>query len=378
MTYRALFTADVHAGNNLPWAVKDPNTLITDRLLDVMDSLRQVTTYALEQGISDIWILGDLIDKRLVDAVTLKLVTEELSSITRLGLTIRLVPGNHEAGDAACRHFTVDAYQSLGIWVASQQEVLPGRQGGIIDVMPGFTVLAIPYLPQARITETIRNIIAAIDGGEPDIQLCLLHQTIKGGRVGEWVCPEGLDPAELERFHNTLSGHFHTPQSVSDKVMYLGAPIQHAFGDRGDVRGFWDISFPDHGPMSGVMIPITDSPLFHECEWKTEDDPPIIAGISAKAYANIKVIGTEASVNKLWKTAEDWAQKLKSETGARMIKLTRKTDTAPSKNRIAFAATERPTWDTLLSRYLDTTDCAGLDRDKLEQLGKELMASVDQ
>lgn len=378
MTYRALFIADVHAGNQLPWAVKSPETLVTDRLLDIMDALRQVETYAVQNDIKHIWFLGDLIDRRLVDAVTLKFVTDRLLYMQALGLRVFLVPGNHEAGDAACKHFTVDAFASMGFWVAgvAGSEQLDDPQVSTISPVDGFRMLAMPYLPAPRAIAILGQ------AADWDVTVSLLHQTIKGGMVGGWTSPEGLDPEMLLSVSpHVLSGHFHSPQTIEaggvKRVHYLGAPVQHTFADRDEERGFWDIEWVGKF-CKRKMVPIEGAPLFHELEWKTGEDPPDVTSICAKAYVNLKLVGLSTEVKKQWKTAQAWADQLRAERELRMVKLVSGEVQTEHKQRITFADNgERPTWDTVLSRYLDQADCTGLDRNRLEQLGKELMADAD-
>lgn len=371
MTYRALFVADVHAGNQLPWAVKDPETLITDRLHDIIDVLTQMTDYANEHMIVDVWILGDLIDKRLVDAVTLKLVTAKLMEMKAQGLVVRLIPGNHEAGDAIGRHFTLDAFHDMGFWVAGIDDATD--QVSVIHPVPGFEVVAMPYLPAHRA-------IQIAEAGR-DFTLMLIHQTIKGGMVGGWTSPEGLDPEVLENIAtHVFSGHFHSPQDIANRVHYMGAPVQHSFADEGEVRGFWDVSWLGKF-CQREMVPIKGAPQFTEVQWITSGqgagDLPPFTGIAAKSYVNLKVVGTESAVNKLWITAEEWCTQARQH-GVRLARPVRSVTTEPNKVRIKVGdGADRPTWDTILSKYLDAADCSGLNRQKLEQLGKEFMTDAD-
>ncbi len=363
--------ADVHAGNNLPWAVRDPATLITDRFLDVLDVLTQMAAYAIDNNVTDLWILGDLIDKRLVDAVTLKLVTAKLMEMKAQDLVVRLVPGNHEAGDAVGRHFTLDAFADMGFWVAGITEATD--QISVISPVPGFDVVAMPYLPPDRAVQ--------IAEAGRDFTLMLIHQTIKGGMVGGWVSPDGLDPALLEEAAvHVFSGHFHSPQDILKHTHYMGAPVQHTFADQGEVRGFWDVTWTGKF-CDRRMVPIQGAPQFFTHQWITSesgsDDLPSLDGIAAKSYVNLEVVGSEATVNKLWITAEDWCAQLR-QRGVRLARPVRCVTKEPSKARIRLGdGGDRPTWDTVLSRYLDAADCTGLNRQRLEQLGKEFMADAD-
>lgn len=370
MTYRALFTADIHIGNRMPWAVKNPETLVSDRALDIIAVLDQMMEYALDNDIVDIWILGDLIHNRLVDAVTLKLVTAALIHLQQVGLTVRLIPGNHEAGDAAGLHFTLDQFAEMGFWVAGISDAAKD-QISFIEPVDGFQVLAMPYLPLSRA-------VRLADG--PRVQLALIHQAIKGGTAGGWVCPDGMEPMMLESIAaQTLSGHFHTPQSIGDRVHYLGAPVQHTFGDAGEERGFWDITWTGQD-CNRQMVLIRDPVLFRELEWqvKSESPPNISSEVITNSYNTIKVVGPDAVIKKRMPAVEQWCQELRVQ-GARLARAVPVPTSAAKRARIRLDGDGEgaPTWPKLLSTYLDTADCTGLNRQRLEELGMELVADVD-
>jgi hypothetical protein len=369
MSYRALFTADVHLCNTLPFAVRDPDTLITDRLRDVLDVLDQMCAYACEEGISDVWIVGDLLDKRLVDAVTLKLVADALAGPSSLAghHNVWISPGNHEAHDADCRHYAVDALGHL-----HQPITVIGGEGSWVEPVSGFRIYAMPYLPPARAHRTLDGL------GAETADLLLIHQTVRGACVGGWQSPDGLDPAQLlDISKHVLAGHFHSPQDIradghSAPMSYLGAPLQHHFADVGDSRGFWDFTFTSDGRL-GRKVPIDGAPRFHSLQWIVGGEPPDVSAISQKDYVDLRISGSRAKVDKFWKEAQSWADKLAVERATRMIKLTPDTDVEPAKRRIVLGDGERPSWEQIVGRYLAVADCMDLDRKRLADLAKELI-----
>lgn len=366
MSYRALFVADVHLSNTLPFAQRDPETLITDRFHDVLSVIEQMCVYGCENNIQDVWILGDLLDRRLLDAVTLKLATDALVGHAD-GLAghhrVYITGGNHEAGDADCRHYTVEMFQTL----ASDIRVITGN-GAWVEPVPGFNVFAMPYLPHKR--------AEAILGELAPANLILLHQTIKGGCVGGWTSPEGIDPTNLPA-PVTIAGHFHSPQDVIPSVSYLGAPLQHNFGDRGDNRGFWDITFQEDGRTDRKMVPIEGAPRFHDIQWIISGPMPDVTAIGPKDYANIRIVGSKAEVDKSWKAVEAHINGFTADSGARLIRPIAETDATPAKQRLAFSETERPSWEQVVGRYLGALDCTGLNRDRLADLAKEFIADAE-
>ena len=366
MSYRALYVADVHLSNTLPFAERDPQTLITDRLRDVLQVLEQMRVYADQHEITDVWIIGDLLDKRLLDAITLKMAVEAVNELNQRHRVV-LVPGNHEAGDAACRHYVLDGFAQLA------DVAVIGNEGQWYDTINGPRVYAMPFLPQARATDVLRKLI---DSGErPD--LLLLHQTIRGGRVGGWEAKDGLDPELLAAVSPTvLSGHFHTPQQVGETITYLGAPVQHHFQDVDESRGFWDISLGDE--IQAEMVAIDGAPRFHVVPWITSGQPPVI-DVSPGDYVKLLVQGPKSAVDKLMPQARLLCESLKTDKGARYAKPISEPDSGPTRQRIIETKPgERPSAEVIVGRYLDVADCTGLNRETLAAFAKELVHDAEQ
>lgn len=365
MSYRALYVADVHLANNLPHAERDPETLITDRLRDTLKVLEQMGAYAAQAEIADIWILGDLLDKRLLDAITLKMAVEAVAELNQRHRVI-LVPGNHEAGDAACRHYVLDGFAQLA------DVAVVGTDGQWFDTVNGPRVYAMPYLPRARATDVLRRLVDSSE--RPD--LLLLHQTITGGRVGGWEAKDGLDPELLNAVSPTvLSGHFHTPQQVGEAITYLGAPLQHHFQDVGESRGFWDISLGDE--IQAEMVAIEGAPRFHVAQWITSGQPPVLE-LSPGDYIKLLVQGPKSAVDKLMPQARLLCERFKSDAGVRYAKAIAEPDSGPTRQRIIETKPgERPSAEAVVSRYLDVADCTGLNRETLAAFAKELVHDAD-
>lgn len=360
MSYRALWTGDLHASNSLPYAAKGAQ-LVTDRLLDVVSVLDAMVSHAKQHDISDIWILGDLLDRRLLDAITLKLVMERLDVMLARDIHVRLLPGNHEAYDASCHHYTVEAFQSIGVEVFSEPS--------IIDVKDGPRFLAVPYLPEARAIEAFNDF-----EGKKEETVLLLHQTIRGGKIGDWAISEGIDPALLKQYHTTLSGHFHTPQKVVSGVHYLGAPLQHNFGDMGESRGFWDILFGDKIATAMEKV-ATDTPAFFETDWPLSAEIKDQLKANPGCYFRVKVRGTPAALKKLVPEAEAECQRLLHE-GARMAKVEPIME-AEAKTRLAVSEGGARSWPKLVDGYIDVCDVSGLAMERLRALGAELLSEAE-
>lgn len=371
MSYRALFAADVHVGNTLPFARRVNAAgfaACSDRLLDTLDVLDQMAAYADANGIGDLWFIGDLLDKRLLDGATLKYAMEKILSIADRGMRIRLIPGNHEAQDAAASMYTLRVFEGvrpeIEVWDAESSAEL----GGV-------WFRGVPYKPDEVARETVSRVRDS-QNGAPTV--LLLHQSLVGGKVGTWVNPHGLNDTDLAGFLAVLAGHFHTPQAISIAPlrMYLGAPVQHNFGDAGEERGFWDMTFTTAG-VERTMVR-TASPEFHKWDYKlmktfTEPPPEFKRG----DYITMVIKGTPAELKSYTSEVERTLKAVKETFGARAA-FPHWVKEAERKERAKVTAEDGKTltWPAAVSGYIDACDVTGLSRSRLEALAAEALEAI--
>lgn len=363
--YRALFTADIHCNNHLPYAKRDAETMVTDRLEDTLKVLDSMREHAEANSISDIWILGDLIDKRLVDAITLKLVTRALRRLQTVA-NVRLIPGNHESYDSNGRHFVLDAFEE-------GMDIMVAPVGGDSWVVNGIKFAVMPYCPDRRVTEWLTGLLDSID--RPTVPL--LHQTIQGAAVGGWKCPDGIEPVLLDQFEAVLSGHFHTPQRLSPVIRYLGAPIQHTFGDKEEVRGYWDIEMESDGTVkSESMVEILDVPRFHEWVYASPKFKAEVSSVGPGDYVKLRVRAPEADISKRMRQANDFCESLLA-AGARYARAVAEPQAQGTTKARAASDGGKLVWSQMVSRYLDECDIGGLSRERLEELGRSFIEDAE-
>lgn len=375
MAYRALFLADLHISNSLPYARRrEEKSPITDRLVDTLNLLDEVADYAKANKISTVYVVGDLLDKRLLDAVTLKAAKEKLVDdlVDQRDLKVILVPGNHEAFDALGSAYTLEAFANLRpdhlkVW---------GPYATIEHITEGLQLAGLPYKPEDNTRETLR----VLDNREGTV--LLLHQSLAGGRAGDWVCPEGITEEDLAGFMFTIAGHFHTQQVLpSEAAMYLGAPVQHNFGDAGQERGFWDVVF---GKRVRANFVESNAPRFHTLKVGAGDDwDAATSGIQyvrENDYVQLDVVGTANQLKDSLPAAAEWCQQLQKTTGTRLAKV-RPLLIAEKKTRLQLVDVESGkhiiTWPAVVEGFLDGCDIDGLERRRLEELARAALQEAE-
>ena len=252
-----IFTGDIHMSNRLPYARPTTNGL-TDRLEDQLKLWDRIRFEVIERGADGLVVMGDLFDKAWLDPVTLTETVKVIQMIAEL-CPVYVLPGNHDASTTKGGRFNVEALASLDNVTCLGAESFTPNGVSWLKFWP------VPYAGIESNKETLTEYRAQLEEeGESTQQVCLFHNNVYGCKHLAWVCDDGIDADELcEGWDVVLSGHFHTHQSFGDCGMYLGAPMQHHFGDRGEKRGIWSFTFRKKKPVVKEFIP-TELPRF----WK--------------------------------------------------------------------------------------------------------------
>ena len=367
---RALFISDLHAALRLPLAKVKPGQIGSDRLDDVLSLLAQVSNYALKKSIDNIFILGDLFDQKHPDGATLVAVSRALGAMGRDGLTVHLLPGNHDAVDRDGRLYTLDLYGELRV---------PGirvLQREVLELTPGLRIHTLPWLPEERALKHINATRASLDPHGRDI--LLFHQGVTGA-LGDsgWTCDDGIDGDAFAGFALALTGHFHKPQQ-HPWGLYLGSPLHLRFGDcDGSARGWWDIDLTAKN-ISPLLIE-SDYPEFGNdtVEIDIGDSIESLVDIAESAhglsYLRLVITGPAAALDANKKTLREW-QSNAQQFGLRALKL----DLRPLKADGERLVTGAQLSLEGMARQYATAFCPnGQDPSVLSSLGAELVAAAE-
>lgn len=258
--FRALMIADVHMSNKLPYARPTRNGL-TDRFEDQLLLWNFVRKTAESSQIDAVFVLGDLFDRSLLDAVTL---THTIEEILKFSCKVFILPGNHDIGASRSNRSLVEVFgkldneniQVIGEDFVDVVEVYLG-DGVYLDFWP------VAYSDLEKTRESINSIKKKMAAAR--MHILLLHNSILGAETYGWICDEGLEPSEVcDHFDYVFAGHFHRPQIFGEKEngMYLGSPMHHDFGDVNQDCGFWLFEFNPNGDVKQEYIETTFMPRF--------------------------------------------------------------------------------------------------------------------
>ncbi|MBU4565119.1 MAG: metallophosphoesterase [Desulfarculus sp.] len=300
--FDAVIMGDLHAHNYRRMAVVGPDGR-TDRLGHCISALDQFVSYSRE---NDAWrcFVGDLIHERgRVDTLVLNSVSRSMAYDGQVDL---FLAGNHDQvsqsdkGTESCLS---------GVLGAANSPV----EGRIVVEVPQVVSIGVPdigsiafgCLPYRRKPDLLRQGIADIEADpawvNADFKIflghCGLAEEAKRLKIAEECISAGAVPSDAAL---AVFGHYHEPADVTDRVVMVGAPMMHTFGDLEPDRGFIHLTI-EGGELTWKRVPITTTP-----KWFTVRGLADIGPHLAGAY--VRVIGkTKAGLARTLAATEETA-----------------------------------------------------------------------
>lgn len=180
-------------------------------------------------GISNIFILGDILDRRkYININTANFVRRQiLEKLSRYNVYI--LAGNH------------DVYHTNTLAINSLDEIIDHRRGTY-----KFTIITEPMELKFTWGKTLWLPWICDDNRDKSIalikstnaEIALGHLQLKGFEMHKGhVCESGIDVELFSKFKSVITGHFHH-RSSRHNIHYLGAPYEITWADYDDPRGF--------------------------------------------------------------------------------------------------------------------------------------------
>ena len=219
-------------------------------------------------------VAGDIFDRPVPPAEAVGLLGEILTGLHELGVTVALIPGNHDSRERLA--FARELLARLRIHVAVEEEFLltPLRWGQVsLYLAPHLTPLHLKeilerqgWLPEtfsgegARLWELLLRNLPPLKGP----RLFVGHLLVEGGRKGDselelWVGgEEGLPGRIFRDFQLVLLGHLHQAQRPEENIYYAGSPFPLSFSEAEITKGVWLFELaPETGRASSEFIPLS-------------------------------------------------------------------------------------------------------------------------
>lgn len=273
---RILHFSDLHIGVE-NYGRTDPDTGLSTRLGDFLDSLDQVVEFALTQNVDLVLLAGDAYKGRDPSQTHQREFAKRLARLSEAQIPTFLLVGNHDLPNATSRANAVEIFSTLSLphtYVGSQLDnYLVTTPSGPIQVLAvpwprrsvlvgredsrGLSIEEIRGMIETRMTEAIELRAQQLDPTIPAI--IAGHVTVSGATVGtERSMMLGQDHvllvSALERpqADYVALGHIHKHQILrngSPMVVYSGSLQRVDFSEEDDDKGFCVIDLDPAAPQ---------------------------------------------------------------------------------------------------------------------------------
>lgn len=236
---RILLFSDLHAHAFKPYSTVLPSG-INSRLQDTINIIDQVKVLAETTHVGLILFGGDLFHiRKILYTQTYNLVFDAIARL-RLGHQVGILVGNHDQADRSGNVHSIYPFGAMA-------EVMDKIGWTTFTVgQEQVQVLSVPYFHSKEDTVAkIKSLVGVVGGNCPSMMLG--HFGVSGALAGSNFVMIDKDLMELEdvcpdAFEQVFLGHYHETQQLAPNVRYIGAPMQHNWGDSGQGRGclLWD------------------------------------------------------------------------------------------------------------------------------------------
>lgn len=255
---------DPHFANRKVFARPTNVTGMNSRLLATKLTFEAIAD-DLEESIEYVAVLGDIThDHGILTPAVYYAADSALFDLATDGRMVGVLSGNHD----------IDAH-GMSIapvferWDSNGEEKIEHIQAGrMIYPMPGaddWIVYGISFMSHNRTMEALERM--EDNYGDKQVVLCM-HHHFDGAQHGvhEFQPAGGLNEADIpECVEVVLSGHYHKRQKIGKRILYVGAPLQHDFGESTYTPGYTIVKLVNDKPpkIEFREIPATVAPKFH-------------------------------------------------------------------------------------------------------------------
>jgi len=179
-------------------------------------------------------------------------------------ILVTLISGNHDIdahGQTILYAFQEEDDSDTVVSVAGNQQLIY-----YTPEADEWIVYGISYRDHESTMKALEHINTCFDK-KRRVVLCM-HHHFDGAQHGahEFQPPGGLSPKDIpDCVELVLTGHYHKRQWIGDKILYVGAPVQHTFGEATYTPGYTIVELLDgkDPKIEFHEIPAEVAPRFH-------------------------------------------------------------------------------------------------------------------
>ena len=254
---RFLHLSDLHLGKRVcEFSMLEDQQFILEQILALLDS----------HPVDAVLLAGDLYDKPVPPAEAVRLLDWFLTELSRRGLPVFAVSGNHDSADRVA--FGSALLAESRVYVSPVFSGIPAPIT-LTDAYGPVDLYLLPFLKPAAVhhvfpdepIESYNDALACVlDRMQPDPgrrSVLVAHQFVAGAASCESEEPsvggiDWVDASLFDRFDYVALGHLHSPQKVGRETLrYCGTPLKYSFSEANQKKS---ASFVELGPKGTVTV----------------------------------------------------------------------------------------------------------------------------
>jgi len=360
---RIVLFSDLHCHPFQPYATILANGM-NSRLADAISCIDQIVAYCADPNnhVDLVLFGGDLFHVRKnISVAAFNEVYAALSQFAANDIPLVLIHGNHDQASKDGSVNSIKTFHSMAHVIERPGWLeLRGRWGD------PYSILGVPY------TENIEHLkdIVNIPNPEPLAPSILLaHLGVQGAKVGAdfvYATPYDAKVEDLNcgAFDRVYLGHYHMHQQLASNAWYIGAPLQHNWGDKHQWRGFlvYNTDTKSHEKVD------LKSPKFVEI-----DNTSLNMDTSLYSDDFVKIVDSSTDS---WSKTRIEEERIR--LGARSLEIVvREKNSAPFVPRLDIST--NTSFKDAMEKYVRSglSSVEGLDESYLLQIGNEILEEVE-
>ena len=258
--------ADTHFGKDL----KKVNFADVDQPFWMQKFLEDIT----KEQVDVVVMAGDIYDDKIQPIKAINLFGDFLAALNDLGITVFIVPGNHDQADRLAANSNILKKQLIHFASEISRELvhitLPmGDEKVVFWLLPYVEPINVRrVLGRDDITNydsAVRELLAEQPLDKEAVNVIVAHQNVLAGATERILNDHEVDIGysgqvdytAFDAFDYVALGHIHGMQTVGrDTVRYAGAPLQYDFSEEGRWKGYLLVEITGKN-----KITITEKPL---------------------------------------------------------------------------------------------------------------------
>lgn len=258
--------ADTHFGKDL----KKVNFADVDQPFWMQKFLEDIT----KEQVDVVVMAGDIYDDKIQPIKAINLFGDFLAALNDMGITVFIVPGNHDQADRLAANSNILKKQHIHFASEISRELvhitLPmGDEKVVFWLLPYVEPINVRrVLGRDDITNydsAVRELLAVQPLDKEAVNVIVAHQNVLAGATERILNDHEVDIGysgqvdytAFDAFDYVALGHIHGMQAVGrDTVRYAGAPLQYDFSEEGRWKGYLLVEIAGKN-----KITITEKPL---------------------------------------------------------------------------------------------------------------------